>query len=163
MGATEPRLGCGGADCWRASNRYDVAAVLLFGTLIALVAFTFGDYAISNDEEVQQRYGEMIIAYYASGFADQALFHFRNLYLYGGLFDVVAVGMEKLHSARSLRSPAHADGALRRRRHRRSMGDGAYHRRVARRAFGGGWRLRCAAPGTARCSTIPRTSRSPPP
>ena len=77
-------------------NRYDVAALLLFGTLIALVAFTFRDYAISNDEEVQQRYGEMIIAYYASGFVDQALFHFRNLYLYGGLFDVVAVGLEKL-------------------------------------------------------------------
>ncbi len=77
-------------------NRYDVAALLLFGTLIALVAFTFKDYAISNDEEVQQRYGEMIIAYYTSGFVDQALFHFRNLYLYGGLFDVIAVGLEKL-------------------------------------------------------------------
>ncbi len=77
-------------------DRYDVAALLLFATLIALVAFTFADYAISNDEEVQQRYGEMIIAYYASGFVDQALFHFRNLYLYGGLFDVIAVGLEKL-------------------------------------------------------------------
>jgi hypothetical protein len=77
-------------------DRYEVAALLLFGTLIALVAFTFKDYAISNDEEVQQRYGEMIIAYYASGFVDQALFHFRNLYLYGGLFDVIAVGLEKL-------------------------------------------------------------------
>jgi Dolichyl-phosphate-mannose-protein mannosyltransferase len=77
-------------------NRYDVAALLLFGTLIALIAFTFRDYAISNDEEVQQRYGEMIIAYYTSGFVDQALFHFRNLYLYGGLFDVMAVGLEKL-------------------------------------------------------------------
>ena len=54
-------------------DRYDVAALLLFATLIALVAFTFADYAISNDEEVQQRYGEMIIAYYASGFVDQAL------------------------------------------------------------------------------------------
>ena len=37
---------------------------MLFGALIALVAFTFRDYAISNDEEVQQRYGELIIAYY---------------------------------------------------------------------------------------------------
>jgi len=84
---------------WRPLARldgYDLAAVLLFSTLIALVAFTFGDYAISNDEEVQQRYGELIVAYYASGFVDQALFHFRNLYLYGGLFDVIAVGLEKL-------------------------------------------------------------------
>ena len=77
-------------------SRYDVAAMLLLGTLIALIVFTFGDYAISNDEEVQQHYGEMIIAYYTSGFVDQALFHFRNLYLYGGLFDVVAIGLKKL-------------------------------------------------------------------
>jgi hypothetical protein len=75
---------------------YDLAAVLLFGTLIVLVGLTFRDYAISNDEEVQQRYGEMIVAYYASSFVDQALFHFRNLYLYGGLFDLIAVGLEKL-------------------------------------------------------------------
>ncbi|MGO9703343.1 MAG: glycosyltransferase family 39 protein, partial [Xanthobacteraceae bacterium] len=75
---------------------YDLAAVLLFGTLIVLVGLTFRDYAISNDEEVQQRYGEMIVVYYASGFVDQALFHFRNLYLYGGLFDLAAIGLEKL-------------------------------------------------------------------
>jgi len=77
-------------------DHYDFAAALLFGALMILVALTFGDYAISNDEEVQQRYGEMIIAYYASGFVDHGLFHFRNLYLYGGLFDVIAVGLEKL-------------------------------------------------------------------
>ncbi len=75
---------------------YDLLAVLLFSTLIVLVGLTFRDYAISNDEEVQQRYGEMIVAYYTSGFVDQALFHFRNLYLYGGLFDLAAVGLEKL-------------------------------------------------------------------
>lgn len=77
-------------------DRSDLAAGLLFATLILLVAITFHDYAISNDEEVQQHYGALIVAYYASGFADQALFHFRDLYLYGGLFDVIAVGLQKL-------------------------------------------------------------------
>jgi len=76
--------------------RYDLAAAALFVTLIALVAATFRDYAISNDEEVQQHYGAMIVGYYASGFTDQSLFHFKDLYLYGGLFDVVAVGLEKV-------------------------------------------------------------------
>jgi hypothetical protein len=78
------------------ADRYDLAAVLLLGGLVLLVAFTFGDYAISNDEEVQQHYAELIIAYYRSGFTDEALFHFRNLYLYGGLFDLIAVGLEKV-------------------------------------------------------------------
>ena len=77
-------------------DQYDLTAALVFAALIALVAFTFGDYGISNDEEVQQRYGELIVRYYASGMTDQAVFHFRNLYLYGGLFDVIAVGLEKL-------------------------------------------------------------------
>ena len=77
-------------------DAYDFAAALVFVTLIGLVALTFGDYGISNDEEVQQRYGELIVRYYTSGLADRAVFHFRNLYLYGGLFDVVAVGLQKL-------------------------------------------------------------------
>jgi Dolichyl-phosphate-mannose-protein mannosyltransferase len=95
------------ADAWRGAvararkalaraDHYDLAAVLLLGALLLLVAFTFRDYAISNDEEVQQRYAELIIAYYRSGFVDEALFHFRNLYLYGGLFDLVAIGLQKL-------------------------------------------------------------------
>jgi hypothetical protein len=75
---------------------YDLAAAALFVVLIALVAATFRDYGISNDEEVQQHYGALIVAYYASGFTDQALFHFRDLYLYGGLFDVAAFGLEKI-------------------------------------------------------------------
>jgi hypothetical protein len=74
----------------------DLAAVAVFGLLIILVLTTFRDYAISNDEEVQQRYGELIVTYYTSSFADQGLFHFRNLYLYGGLFDIIAVGLEKI-------------------------------------------------------------------
>jgi hypothetical protein len=78
------------------ADRYDAVAAVLFGALIVLVAYTFRDYAISNDEEVQQRYAELIVAYYRSGFVDQSVFHFRNLYLYGGLFDLVALGLQDL-------------------------------------------------------------------
>ena len=143
-------------------DRYDLAAALLFAALVVLVGRTFGDYAISNDEEVQQRYGELIIAYYRSGFADQAVFHFRDLYLYGGLFDIAAVGLEKLvpldaYAVRHILSALTGIGGL-----AAVCGDGAHHRRTAR---GPDWRPRCspyAAPGTARCSTTPRTSRSRP-
>ena len=61
-----------------ACDRYDLAVGALIAVLVVLVFATFDSYAISNDEEVQQRYGELIIAYYASGFTDQALFHYAN-------------------------------------------------------------------------------------
>ena len=73
-----------------ARDRYDILSAVLIVGLVALALATFGDYAISNDEEVQQRYGELILAYYGSGFADQSVFGYKNLYLYGGLFDIVS-------------------------------------------------------------------------
>jgi hypothetical protein len=78
-----------------ACDRYDLAAAALLIVLVVLAFATFDTYAISNDEEVQQHYGELIVSYYLSGFTDQSLFHFVNLYLYGGLFDIVAVLTER--------------------------------------------------------------------
>ena len=75
--------------------------LLTGGLLVALAAaalFTFRDYAISNDEGVQHHYGELIIAYYRSGFAARDLFSFQNLYLYGGLFDIIAVALAHVTS-----------------------------------------------------------------
>jgi hypothetical protein len=70
---------------------FDLAAALLLATLVVLVLVTFKQYAVSNDEGVQHHYGELIIAYYKSGFADKSVFNFDNLYLCGGLFDIIAV------------------------------------------------------------------------
>jgi hypothetical protein len=72
---------------------HDIATVVLLAALLAIALLTYRDYAISNDEGVQHHYGELIIAYYKSGFRDQALFSFQNLYLYGGLFDLVTIGL----------------------------------------------------------------------
>jgi hypothetical protein len=71
-------------------DRYDGTAIVLLLGLVVLALLTCDSYAVSNDEGVQQRYGELIVAYYTSGFSDRALFTFDNLYLYGGLFDVAA-------------------------------------------------------------------------
>jgi len=81
-----------------AIDRYDVASLLLLGTLGILVLMTFRDYGTTNDEWVQQRYGELILDYYRTGFADRALFSYDNLYLYGGLFDVTATLLHKVSS-----------------------------------------------------------------
>jgi dolichyl-phosphate-mannose-protein mannosyltransferase len=75
---------------------YDAAAIGALALLIAIAFATYSAYAISNDEPVQQHYGELIIAYYRSGFADHSLFHYQNLYLYGGLFDVLANLLQRL-------------------------------------------------------------------
>lgn len=77
------------------SDVNDIATIVLLALLVVIMIFTFKDYAISNDEGVQHRYGELIIAYYESGFKDQSLFHFQNLYLYGGLFDIIAVALSQ--------------------------------------------------------------------
>ena len=57
-----------------AVSAYDAATVVLLLALVVLVFLTYDPYAISNDEDVQQRYGELILAYYASGFADRRCF-----------------------------------------------------------------------------------------
>jgi hypothetical protein len=75
---------------------YDLVTVVLIAALGVLALCTFKDYAITNDEEVQQRYGELIVAYYTSGLIDRGVFSFQNLYLYGGLFDVIAVALSHL-------------------------------------------------------------------
>jgi len=75
---------------------HDIATVMLLATLVFVALLTYKGYAISNDEGVQHHYGELIIAYYRSGFADRDLFNYQNLYLYGGLFDVIAVGLTKI-------------------------------------------------------------------
>jgi hypothetical protein len=81
-----------------AIDLFDLASLLLLALLGVLVLATFRDYGITNDEWVQQRYGELIVDYYKTGFADRALFSFDNLYLYGGLFDVAATLLHKVAS-----------------------------------------------------------------
>lgn len=75
---------------------YDLASVVLLAVLVGLVIATFRDYAITNDEWIQHRYGELIVAYYKSGFTDRAVFELDNLYLYGGLFDSAAILLGRL-------------------------------------------------------------------
>jgi hypothetical protein len=75
---------------------FDLASCAAMAALVVVALWTFQNYAVSNDEGVQHRYGELIIAYYKSGFTDQSLFKLDNLYLYGGLFDIAALGLAQI-------------------------------------------------------------------
>jgi hypothetical protein len=77
-------------------DAHDIATVVLIAALVVIALCTFRDYAISNDEGVQHRYGELIIAYYSSGLKADGVFSFQNLYLYGGLFDIAAILLSHL-------------------------------------------------------------------
>lgn len=67
---------------------------LIWLGLFVWVGLTFHQHGISNDEYVQHTYGQMLLDWYRTGFRDDDAFHYRNLYLYGGLFDIVAAWLE---------------------------------------------------------------------
>lgn len=69
-----------------------LARLLLFGLLV-LALLTFRDYSISIDEEVQHIYGKKLLAYYLSGFTDTSAFVFKDLFYYGGLFDLTVASL----------------------------------------------------------------------
>lgn len=80
----------GGGRAWD-----DLARLLLLGLLV-LAALTFQDYGITADEPVQSAYGHMLLSFYTSGFVDHSAFEFKDLFLYGGLFDLVAALLVKI-------------------------------------------------------------------
>lgn len=69
------------------------------GALIALtivVALTFRDYGLGWDDYTHSQYGELLLAFYTSGFKDTRAFSFVNLYYYGGGFDMAALLLSKV-------------------------------------------------------------------
>ncbi|WP_448204235.1 glycosyltransferase family 39 protein [Azospirillum sp. sgz302134] len=72
----------------RAKPVWDQLARILLFCLTIIAALTFRDYGISTDEEVQHIYGQKLLHFYSSGFQDWSAFSFKDLYLYGGLFDL---------------------------------------------------------------------------
>jgi hypothetical protein len=65
-------------------------AIAIFTLIALIIVFTFRNYGISWDEELQHTYGVKLLAYYTSGFADRSAFDYGNLFLYGGFFDITA-------------------------------------------------------------------------
>jgi len=78
---------------------FDLATALLIITISSIALWTFRDYAVSNDEGLQHHYGQLILEYYRSGMTDETVFGFRDLYLYGGLFDIIGVRLGEIFSS----------------------------------------------------------------
>ena len=52
---------------------------------------TVSNYGMTWDEEFHNTYGEYVLAWFESGFKDQRALSYKNSYIYGALFDVVAL------------------------------------------------------------------------
>lgn len=75
---------------------YKKLSYALFAGLAIFILMTFKQYGISNDENVQHIYGQLLLKYYHSGLVDHSAFTYKNLYLYGGFFDLTAALLEKV-------------------------------------------------------------------
>jgi 4-amino-4-deoxy-L-arabinose transferase-like glycosyltransferase len=69
-------------------------AVLVAVAGVALA--TFRDYGLGWDDYTHAEYGDLLLAFYRSGFADRRALSFVNLYAYGGGFDMLAALAAKI-------------------------------------------------------------------
>ncbi|MHB1220131.1 MAG: ArnT family glycosyltransferase [Alphaproteobacteria bacterium] len=90
---------------------WDRLAACFLVLLAVVAALTFRDYGITWDEEIQQVYGEKLLAYYGSLFQDRSVFSLDNLFYYGGLFEIAAGLIVKV-SPFGLYETRHLLGAL---------------------------------------------------
>ena len=80
---------------------HELVGVFLLCTVFILVISTFMDYGISWDEHAQNTYGEHILSFYESGFADRTAVtpdeetDDGNLPYYGGSFDLATALMNR--------------------------------------------------------------------
>jgi len=70
-------------------------SILLLLLFISMPLLSF-DYGATGDENLQDNYGEKLVDYYTSLGADEGALNYKDLYLYGGLFEVIASGTANL-------------------------------------------------------------------
>ena len=75
---------------------YQWATVVLLFVVLCFILFTYQDFGITWDEYVQHQYGQYIVDYYATLGQDKSALNYKNLYLYGGFFDSIAVLLTKV-------------------------------------------------------------------
>ncbi|WP_246164094.1 glycosyltransferase family 39 protein [Blastochloris sulfoviridis] len=75
---------------WAGAHLADIAALALLGALSVVALLTFRHYGLGWDDYTHAEYGELLLAYYTSGFEDTRALSFVNLYYYGGGFDMLS-------------------------------------------------------------------------
>ena len=68
--------------------------LIMLGAVLALL--TFRDYGVTWDEDVHNWYGNFVLDYYVSFFADRNALHWCDLYNYGAIFDTTAAALNRV-------------------------------------------------------------------
>ena len=71
-------------------SRWHIAALIGCAILVLGIARFGTDAGSPWDEPSQSAYGDLIVRWFTSGFRDTSATQFENLFLYGGLFEVIA-------------------------------------------------------------------------
>lgn len=75
---------------------WDRLVFALVGLATLFVLLTFRDYGVTWDEDVHNWYGNLVLSYYLSFFGDKTALHWRDLYNYGALFDIMAAALNRI-------------------------------------------------------------------
>jgi hypothetical protein len=79
-----------------AGRLFDGLAVVVLALVTLVAALTFRDYGLGWDDYTHAEMGELLLAFYSSGFTDRRALSFVNLYMYGGGFDMLAALLDKI-------------------------------------------------------------------
>ncbi len=70
--------------------------LITLGVMLLVMLWVSKDYGISGDEYTQNTYGEHVYNYYATFGEDKGALTFKNVYNYGGFFDLLCVAVNKV-------------------------------------------------------------------
>lgn len=77
-------------------KQFRLATYVSLGMMLILMLVASKDFGITGDEFTQNTYGEKVYDYYASGGEDKSALSFKNVYFYGGFFDLLCVTVNKI-------------------------------------------------------------------
>lgn len=83
---------------FRSSIIKNLPIIIIFFICLTISIFSgiYKDYAISQDEILQNEYGKKVISFYTSFFKDKSSFKYGDLYLYGGFYETIAVAFSSI-------------------------------------------------------------------
>jgi hypothetical protein len=74
--------------CFHDARGWDRLAILWLALTAIAVVFVFEDFGTTFDEDKHVTYGDMILAWFTSGFEDRRALTYDRDYLYGGAYDL---------------------------------------------------------------------------